>query len=419
MFNPHSPVYKSLLHATIYEVNLRQYTLEGTIQAFLPHLPRLRSMGVDILWLMPIHPIGLQNRKGALGSYYSSRDFNDLNPEYGTKNDLHELIHTAHELGMKVILDWVANHAGWDNVWTLDHPDYFERNADGHFKSPYDWTDVIQIDHNNEAAHDALRDAMCYWVREFDIDGFRADLAHLTPLRYWIKARQVTEAIKPNLIWLAETEEPDYYQAFDLFYSWKWMHQTEHFCKNNQEIHELTDVLSEVTHRYPAQALQIYFTSNHDENSWNGTEYEKYGRYAQALSVFSFYYPYSVPLIYSGQEIPNQQRLAFFEKSELDWNQGAGLHDWYAKMCYHRKKMSAGFNIHFMHWGHRILAFRRGEGLGEVWVILNFNHEDFNHTIHLNNGEYRDVLSEEVFVNTGTISVLLPPGAYRVLERIS
>jgi len=294
--------------ANIYEVNLRQYTKEGTIAAFMEHLPRLKEMGVEILWFMPLHPIGKINRKGSLGSYYSSSNFFELNPEFGTEADFKNLVKVIHELGMKVIIDWVANHAAWDNNWTITNPDYFVRADNGQFLSPYDWTDVIQIDHNNEAAHDAMRSAMCFWVNEFDIDGFRADLAHLTPLRFWIKARQVTEAIKPDLIWLAETEEPDFYQAFDIVYAWRWMHKTESYFKNAWGLDSLHEVLNEEKRMYPENALQLFFTTNHDENSWNGTEYEKYGVYAKALAVFSFFYPSSVPLIYSGQEIPNQKR---------------------------------------------------------------------------------------------------------------
>jgi len=173
---------QTLDKATIYEVNIRQYTQEGTIEAFIEHLPRLKKMGVDVIWLMPMHTIGKKNRKGSLGSYYSISDFTDINPEFGTKHEFKNLIHEIHALGMKVIMDWVANHAAWDNIWTINHPDFFASNEAGEFLSPYDWTDVIQINHENEQAHDALREAMCYWVKEFDIDGFRADLAHLTPV---------------------------------------------------------------------------------------------------------------------------------------------------------------------------------------------------------------------------------------------
>ena len=166
-------VLEYLSGSTIYEVNLRQFTQKGDINSFMEHLPRLKKMGVSIIWLMPIHPIGIKNRKGSLGSYYCSRNFFDLNEEYGTKSDFKKLVTAVHDSGMKIIIDWVANHAAWDNNWTLTNPDFFLRDDQGEFISPYDWTDVIQIDHNNEAAHDAMRNAMCYWVNEFNIDGFR------------------------------------------------------------------------------------------------------------------------------------------------------------------------------------------------------------------------------------------------------
>lgn len=419
MFNPNTIVCEFLRKSTLYEVNLRQYTREGTIRAFLPHMQRLSKMGVGILWLMPIHPIGIVNRKGSLGSYYSSRDFKEVNPEFGNKDDLKELIEQAHALGMKVIIDWVANHAAWDNVWTINHPEYFEKDETGNFRSPYDWSDVIQFDHSNEAAHDALREAMCYWVSEFDIDGFRADLAHLTPLRYWIKARKQTEAIKENLIWLAETEDADYYQAFDMVYSWKWMHKTEHFCRNQHGIHELTDVLGELTSGYPDRALQIYFTSNHDENSWNGTEYEKYSSYAAALSVFSFYYPNSVPLIYSGQEIPNHKRLAFFDKDELIWQNGTSLHNWFEKLAVHRSSLICSEEIEYLHAGHRVLAFKRGKGIGSIIVVLNFQLHEIHQHISMETGDYKELFSEKLHMNVSNLDMQLPPGGYMVLEKNS
>ncbi len=412
-------IIQELKRSTIYEVNLRQYTPEGTIAAFMPHLVRLKEMGIDILWFMPIHPIGIKNRKGSLGSYYCSRDFTELNPEYGSKAELKALIDQAHALGMKVILDWVANHAAWDNVWTIDHPEYFQRDEQGNFLSPYDWTDVIQIDHQNEAAHDALREAMCYWIREFDIDGFRADLAHLTPLHFWIKARHQTEAIKPGLIWLAETETPAYYQAFDIFYAWKWMHATEHFCKNDHAVHDLKHALHELKNGCPQQALQLFFTSNHDENTWNGTEFEKYGIFAKALSVFSFYYPHAVPLIYSGQEIPNTQRLQFFDKDELDWSHVAAYAGFYSILCKHRKKINLSDDLEFIDGHHRLLAFRRGEGDNVVWVFLNFSHHPIHHQLHVSRGNYRHVFSHEQHDNTDSLSIHLDPGGFVVIEKWS
>ncbi|RYG29406.1 MAG: alpha-amylase, partial [Chitinophagaceae bacterium] len=169
-----------LNNSNIYEVNIRQFTPEGTFEAFANHLPRLKEMGVDILWLMPIHPIGIPHRKGSLGSYYSISNHQAINPEFGTMADFDNLVSKIHELDMKVILDWVANHAAWDHVWTIQHPQYFVRDEFG-FKSPFDWTDVIQLDHRNEEQQEAMINAMRFWVEERNVDGFRADLAHLTP----------------------------------------------------------------------------------------------------------------------------------------------------------------------------------------------------------------------------------------------
>lgn len=413
-------VLKYLSGATIYEVNLRQYTEKGDIPSFIEHLPRLKKMGVDIIWLMPIHPIGIHNRKGTLGSYYSSRDFFDLNPEYGTKADFSNLVAMVHQLDMKIIIDWVANHAAWDNSWTLTNPEYFVRDAAGNFLSPYDWSDVIQVDHNNEAAHDAMRSAMCYWVREFDIDGFRADLAHLTPLRFWVKARQVTETFKPDLIWLAETEEPDFYQAFDIVYAWRWMHRAETFFKENLKIDALLEVLQHEIQIYPSNALQLFFTTNHDENSWNGTEYEKYGMYAKALAVFSFFYPSSVPLIYSGQEIPNYKRLQFFDKDELEWNQVLQLDDFYSTLIHCRKNYKSGNDFSIIRLHDKLLAFKKGFGSGSILVFINLDAEkiNFSYAHDEDKGVYQNIFNEQSRLDKDVIDVELGPGDFLVLEKI-
>ena len=409
-----------LKKATIYEVNLRQYTKEGSIISFQKHLPRLKEMGVDILWFMPIHPIGIKNRKGSLGSYYCSSNFFELNPEYGTKDDFKNLVSEIHLLGMKIIIDWVANHAAWDNNWTTTNPDFFLRNEQGEFLSPYDWTDVIQIDHNNEAAHDAMRSAMCHWVEEYDIDGFRADLAHLTPLRFWIKARHLTEKIKPDLIWLAETEEPEYYQAFDIFYAWKWMHKTESFFKDNLEVKNLVELLKEQLQSYPDRALQMFFTTNHDENSWNGTEFEKYGVHAKALSVFSFIYPHSVPLIYCGQEIPNHKRLHFFDKDEIIWDEELQLQSFYQTLIFNRKRFATNDSIEYIFSEKKLLAFRRGNGIGSVIVFLNLDNEiiHFNYNMGNEAGIYKNIFLSSSEKIDAVLEINLKPGDYLVLEKI-
>ena len=405
--------------ANIYEVNLRQYTHEGTIAAFMNHLPRLKDMGIEILWFMPLHPIGKINRKGSLGSYYSSANFFELNPEYGTAADFKNMVKVIHELGMKVIIDWVANHAAWDNNWTITNPEFFVRDENGQFLSPYDWSDVVQIDHNNEAAHDAMRSAMCFWINEFDIDGFRADLAHLTPLRFWIKARQVTEAIKPDLIWLAETEEPDFYQAFDIVYAWRWMHKTESYFKNGWALDSLHDVLNEEKRMYPENARQLFFTTNHDENSWNGTEYEKYGVYAKALAVFSFFYPSSIPLIYSGQEIPNPKRLQFFDKDNLNWNDNLELHEFYKKLISQRKKMSIDPEISFISSDKKLLAFKSNSQQNMLLVFLNLDSEAIS--VNFENNEsfsFENIFNTSQIINQSSIQFELMPGDFKVFYQI-
>jgi len=410
-----SSLLQTLDKATIYEVNIRQYTQEGTIEAFIEHLPRLKKMGVDIIWLMPMHPIGKKNRKGSLGSYYSISDFKEINPEFGTKHEFKNLIHEIHALGMKVIMDWVANHAAWDNIWTINHPDFFASNEAGEFLSPYDWTDVIQINHENEQAHDALHEAMCYWVKEFDIDGFRADLAHLTPVHFWVKARMLTESIKPNLIWLAESDDVNYAVAFDVFFSWKWMHKTENFFKNHSSISELIDVLYQQNEPFPSHVKQLYFTSNHDENSWNGTEFEKYGIYANALAVFSFFYPNGVPLIYSGQEVANNKRLHFFDKDEIDWNSQTNLMDFYQRLSLARKQLMVNDTLEFIPFEEKILAFKRGADSAFVYVFLNIDDKLIEINPPLPQGVYYDIFDEAQSEIKSQVSVQLTPGDFLVL----
>ncbi|MEX0637001.1 MAG: alpha-amylase family glycosyl hydrolase, partial [Ferruginibacter sp.] len=259
---------------------------------------------------------------------YSIKDFRDVNPEYGNKYDFKQLIERTHALGMKVILDWVANHAAWDNVWTIDHPDFFEQDETGRFKSPYDWEDVIQLNHQHPLQQQTMIDAMKYWIVDFDIDGFRADLAHLTPLPFWINARQQITSLKKDLIWLAETEDIPYHQAFDISFTWQWMHASEAYCKGQKSFRDLLQTLAHYKIDFPEKALRMYFTSNHDENSWNSTAYEKYGINVKALSVFNATW-YGIPMIYSGEEAGLNKRLFFFDKDPINWEVNPSLHGFY------------------------------------------------------------------------------------------
>ncbi|RYY71472.1 MAG: hypothetical protein EOO13_03035 [Chitinophagaceae bacterium] len=421
--NFHQP---SFLHASnIYCVNLRQYSPEGSMTAFSAQLPRLKDMGVEILWFMPIHPIGKVRRKGTLGSYYSIADFREVNPEFGSKADFKLLVETAHQMGMKVIMDWVANHAAWDNVWTISNPDFFVKDDTGNFKPPYDWDDVIQIDHSNEKEQQAMIDAMLYWIGNFNIDGFRADLAHLTPLSFWINARVQASSLKDDLIWLAETEEIDYHQAFDISFSWQWMHGTEDYCKGQKDFSALIHILEHYKNDFPLDALRMWFTSNHDENSWNGTAFEKYGNYVKAFSVFNASFP-GIPLIYSGEEAGLSKRLKFFDKDPIDWNDHAGWHDFYKKLLHLRKRndaISAGSDSYpvFLE-GFReknMLAYYRIKGNSAVLVFINLSKEKQTLSFDTEgfSGNYIDIFSgERVWLHAaGTIA--LEPAGFLLLEK--
>ncbi len=417
----HNPyLFNYLRKAVIYEVNLRQYTESGDIASFREHLPRLKNMGVDILWFMPIYPIGIINRKGSLGSYYSIRNFTEVNPEFGSSTDFINLVKEIHELGMKVIIDWVANHASWDNEWTINHPEYFLRTETGEFISPYDWTDVIQINHFNPAAHEEMYRAMCYWVKEFDIDGFRADLAHLTPLDFWVHARIKTEKIKQNLIWLAETEEEEFYKAFDIIYSWKWMHATENLLKNySVNTNLLKEILIHHQIHTPAQSLQLFFTTNHDENSWNGTEFEKYGPFVKALTVFNFLYPFSLPLIYSGQEIPNLKRLLFFDKDSLQWEFDDTSESFYKTIINIRKSIITDDFFEFLDKGKTVLSFRSGIGKGSMLVIINLGNSEFVNASNDFDGEFVQLLNDSTFSMFSNEGIILKPGEYAVYMKVA
>jgi len=301
--------------ATIYEVNIRQFSEEGTFKAVERALPELAELGVDILWLMPIHPIGEVNRKGTLGSYYAVKDYFGVNPDYGTEQDFRDLVNAAHANGMKVILDWVANHTAWDNPVATTNPEFFAKDSTGSFTPPIgtDWTDVIQLDFTNPATHDYMASALTYWVREFDVDGYRCDVAYKVPDEFWNRVRKELDAIKPVFM-LAESEQVSHHDsAFDMSYSWAVHHMMNKVARGDTSASAIGSLLVEESTRFPAHAYRMRFTSNHDENSWQGTEFDRMGDGAKAFAVVTSTIP-GMPLIYNGQEYGNRKRLEFFEK---------------------------------------------------------------------------------------------------------
>lgn len=306
---------------TIYEVNLRQYTPSGTFREFETHLPRLRELGVGILYFMPVHPIGVKNRKGTLGSYFSVRDHFSVDPEYGTFGEFKQLVRKIHELGMYVILDWVVNHTSWDNQLTLSNPEfYLPGKISGNSLSMAELSDVIELNTGIPAVQEYMVKAMQYWLREADIDGFRCDMANHVPLEFWQKVRSELERIKPVFM-LAEAEQRELLNgAFDAVYNWNILHVINRIARGESSTWDLSSLLDREVFGFPANAYQMLFISNHDENSWNGSELERLTFGLEAFAVLYFTLT-GIPLLYSGQEAGLERRLPFFEKDQIEWKE--------------------------------------------------------------------------------------------------
>lgn len=417
-------------HTNIYEVNVRQYTPEGTFNAFAKEMPRLKDMGVQVLWFMPITPIAQKGRKGSLGSPYACSDYTSINPEFGTLDDFKKLVSEAHALGFKVIIDWVANHTGWDHRWTKEHPDYYLKDsATNDFQIASGMDDIIELDYHNPALRKAMIDAMKYWISECDIDGFRCDLAAWVELDFWQEARPQVDALKP-LFWLGEFDEienPGYGKVFDASYSWKWMHATRHFYQEHLPLDTLTTLLAKYS-SLGDSSMRAWFTSNHDENTWNGTEYEKYGNMAHSLAVFSCTWN-GVPLIYSGQELPLQtKRLAFFEKDPIPWTGKNELHSFYKTLLHLHSShpaLSGGDaavetnRVMTTDTAH-VFAFLRKKENKEVLVILNWSYTaglKFSITDPRVKGQFRDVFSGQTVDMDKNRELTFDAWGYQVLER--
>lgn len=311
--------------AVIYEVNTRQFTPEGTFKAFAAHLPRLKELGADVLWFMPIQPIGEKDRKGTLGSYYSIRNYKEVNSEFGSMDDFRNVVKEAHDLGMKVILDWVPNHTSRDNVWITEHPDWYRLDSLGNPIVMYDWTDIAPLNYENPAMRSAMLDAMTFWIREADIDGFRCDVAYEVPTDFWKNAKDSLVVLKPDIFMLAEAEKPELNESvFDAFYAWDFHHKMNLIAQGKENADSLRLSLKRMNDNFSSNAIPMFFTSNHDENSWNGTEFERMGDAAKTFAALTYMLP-GIPLIYSGQEVGLNRRLQFFEKDSIDWNDRDGF----------------------------------------------------------------------------------------------
>lgn len=413
--------------AVLYQLNTRQFTEEGTFKAATRELPRLKDLGVDILWLMPIHPIGEVNRKGSLGSPYSVKDYYGVNPEFGTLEDLKAFVAAAHELGMHVILDWVANHTAWDNPLVLQRPDWYARDWKGDFRPTpwWDWSDIIDLDYSKPELRRYMTEAMKYWVETVDIDGFRCDVAGYVPLDFWENARAELEAIKPVFM-LAEWEGRDVHaRAFDATYAWSWNNSVHAIAMGKADVGALFGYYSGNESAWPDDAYRMVYVSNHDQNAWDGTESERFGEALEAAIVLSVVGE-GIPLIYNGQEAGEEKRLAFFDKDPINWREHR-IGDLYRKLFALKHSTRALWNgaagarmIPVVNSApSKVLSFVRFGDEDGVFAVINFSPEAQTVTFpqSLHHGRYTEYFSGAEAHFDADSKLVLEPWSYRIYVR--
>ena len=417
--------------AVLYELNIRQFTPEGTLNAAIERLPFLRSIGIDAIWLMPIYPIGVEGRKGTLGSYYSISDYKGVNPEFGTADDFRAFVSAAHAMGIKVLLDWVANHTARDARWITERPaDWYERDAEGVAKVPWDWTDTAKLNYANHDVWLGEIDAMRYWVEEFGVDGFRCDMAMLVPIEFWQEASEELHKIKSDIFMLAEAEEDNLFdRAFNMSYQWNVHHIMVDIAKGARRVWDLRNAIHAERQRYPREAMRMSFTSNHDENSWSGSEQSRFGASLEVMTALTFLMPSTMPLIYTGQEVGYDHSFEFFERDAIP----TGLYRENRTTELYRRLIALKHSERALDAGERggdmieidnnakdcMITLVREVGDSRVVAILNLSpytiHADFNTGIYA--GTYRDALSGERVELAEHVERDIAPWHYQILVR--
>jgi glycosidase len=415
----------------IYEVNVRQYTASGTFAEFATHLDRLKELGAGILWFMPIHPIGIQNRLGTLGSYYSVRDYYGINPEFGTLEDFKLLVDSIHAKGMYVMIDWVGNHTSWDNVLTVSHPEWYVHDGLGNFVPPpgTNWTDVIQLDYSEQGLKDYMVDVMKFWVDSVNVDGFRCDAVSFMPLSFWSTAIAELKNDRPDIFMLAEDNGSQYNTAgFDMTYAWNLLGFGTGILPNivagTNNANVVNTFATQENTNYPAPYYRLYFTSNHDENSWHGTVNEMFGNAAEAFAVLTSTFR-SMPLIYGGQEAGLNHRLAFFDKDQIIWQQSP-FTDLYKRLFQLKKynkalwNGAAGGQLQRVTTTNNpaIFSYVRQKDDYKIFAILNVTNQQQTFTLQgtLYPGTYRDVLTDDSVSFSENAEVTLSAWGYKVYE---
>lgn len=414
-------------NATIYEVNVRQFTPEGTFKAFESHLPRIKAMGIDIIWLMPINPIGVEKRKGTLGSEYSVKDYYGINPEFGTKEDFEALVDKIHSMGMHVIVDWVANHSSWDNQLAKDHPDWYTKTEEGNFQPTpwYDWDDVIDFDYNKPGIRKYMTEALVYWVKECDIDGYRCDTAGFLPTDFWDNAREEMDAVKPVFM-LAEWESRDLHKkAFDMTYSWTFFDKMVAQTRDKKGIGTLVEYMAHDVSTFPRDGYRMLFTDNHDMNSWNHNMFYNFGDGLEASMVLCGTVN-GMPLVYGGQEAGLSKSLKFFDKDLIDWSKMPyeGL---FKKLFDLKHKNHALWNGNeggvmvriFSDKMDQVISFSRTKNKDKVINITNYSDKPV--TVKLNSkfqkGDYTELFSGAKITLKGDDVFEMKPWQYMVLVK--
>ncbi len=393
--------------AVVYEMNIRQLTKAGTFKAAMRHLQHLKNIGVDVVWLMPIYPIGELDRKGSLGSYYSISDYCDVNPEFGTMADFDAFVTMAHRLGIKVILDWVANHTSRDAKWLKEKPmNWYERDEQGVAKVPWDWSDTAKLNYAEREVWRGEIDAMKFWIEKHNVDGFRCDMAMLVPLEFWQEARRELQCVKSDIFMLAEAEGSEFFRdAFDACYGWELHHAMVDVAKGSSRVDALRSKIYDLLNDYPSDSMHLSFTSNHDENSWSGSEQSRFGNSLEAMTALTFALPKSLPLIYTGQECGYDHSFAFFDKDAMPVYKPNVASERYRRLCEMKHSFSAlrsadrggSFVEITTNAADCLIAFVREDEQGRVIYIANLSpyrvFSDFHTGVYA--GEYADVVTGE------------------------
>jgi len=436
-----------LEHAVLYEANIRQYSPEGTFDAFTKDIPQLKSLGVKIIWLMPIFPNSEKRRKATgsvfvedipnveerekyLGSYYSVADYTGINPDLGTADDLSELIQTAHQNDMYVILDWVANHTGWDHAWIREHPEYYMKNKSGEITeplnedgSPKGWSDVADLDYNNQAMQTEMRAAMQYWIQEFDIDGYRCDVAYEVPTSFWKETIPILQQEKP-IFMLAEAELPELVTPtlFDMSYGWEGHHILNAIAKGEKKVQAFDAYLEKLDSTWGEESMQMNFITNHDENSWAGSVKARMGAASETMLALSYCMP-GMPLIYSGQEYDLDRSLKFFEKDSIPKLKGAvwpvleklgALKNSIPAMA--GGKAAATYERMETSNDDHMLCFRRKKGASELYFIANLSNQPLQLTTPISGSFLNQMTGKTETYRAGQIYEFAP-WEYHILTK--